>query len=208
MSGLRRFTTSGQPAPTDPPEERCEMCGTPVDARHGHVVDVEHRSIMCACRACYLLFTGENSAGGRFRAIPGRYLSDPAHPLTPPEWQRLGIPVSSAFFLRGEEGLAAFYPSPAGATRCLLDLDAWTELAGSHPMLAAPAPEVEAILVRESTVGVECYLVPIDACYELVGTVRLLWKGFDGGRQARERVEAFFAGIRARARPFEPSEEA
>src|SRR5262249_1188716 len=47
------------------PAEKCEMCGTPVGGRHGHVVDVEHRSLMCACRPCFLLFTGE-SATGRF----------------------------------------------------------------------------------------------------------------------------------------------
>jgi hypothetical protein len=48
---------------------------------------------------------------------------------------------------------------------------------------------------------VECFLVPIDACYELVGTVRMFWKGFDGGTEARERIEAFFDRLRDRARP-------
>jgi Family of unknown function (DUF5947) len=180
------------------------MCGTALGERHGHVVDVEHRSLMCACRPCFLLFTGNAAAGGRYRAVPDRFLHDPQRPLTAAQWETLGIPVGAAFFLRGEQGVAAFYPSPAGATECLLDLAAWAELAGRHPLLAAAAPEVEAILVRHDGRGgaVECFLVPIDACYELVGTVRMYWQGFDGGQEAREHLEEFFAGIRARARPL------
>ena len=45
----------------------------------------------------------------------------------------------------------------------------------------------------------ECFLVPVDACYELVGLVRLYWKGFDGGQEAHEQIDEFFARIRARA---------
>jgi len=190
-------------APPEAATEKCEMCGIPLDERHGHVVDVEHRSLMCACRACFLLFTHDN-AGGRFRAVPDRYLYDPDRPLSAAEWESLGIPVGAAFFLRGEHGVAAFYPSPAGATECLLDLQAWAGLADGHPLLAAAAPEVEAILVRNDGDGggIECFLVPIDACYELVGTVRMNWHGFDGGPEARERIGKFFARVRVRARPF------
>jgi len=182
--------------------EKCEMCGAALAPTHGHIVDIEHRSLMCACRPCFLLFTHGNTAGGRYRAVPQRYLHDPDSPLTRAEWERLGIPVGSAFFLRGEAtGLAGFYPSPAGATQCLLDLDAWAELTARHPLLAAAEPDLEAILIRVSADHVESYLVPIDACYQLVGTVRLHWKGFDGG-DARERIAEFFDGIRERAQAF------
>lgn len=207
-SGLRRFVGAPNPPPAVPeparPEaESCEMCGTPVGHRHGHVVDTEKRSLMCACRACYLLFTRQNAGGGRFRAVPDRYRHDPLHPLTTVEWEGLGIPVGSVFFLDGDDGVSAFYPSPAGATECLLDLDAWTRLGAEHPMLAAAEPDVEAILIHAESGGtVECYLVPIDACYQLVGLVRAYWQGFDGGREARERVEEFFAGIRSAAKTF------
>jgi Fe-S cluster biogenesis protein NfuA len=202
------------PPPAATPEtavKKCEMCGTALAPTHGHVVDVEHRSLMCACRPCFLLFTHGNAAGGRYRAVPERYLHDPNGPLTRAEWEGLGIPVGSAFFLRSEAtGLTGFYPSPAGATQCLLDLDAWAELSARHPLLAAAEPDVEAILIRGSRDGspgggpadaVECYLVPIDACYQLVGTVRMHWKGFDGGA-ARERIDEFFDGIRERAQVF------
>jgi hypothetical protein len=207
-SGLRRFVGE-QSAPAEPPQpepvvEKCEMCGTVVDPGHGHVVDTEHRSIMCACRACYLLFTRPTAGAGKYRAIPDRYLSDPDHPITPVEWEALGIPVSSAFFLGSDSGMACFYPSPAGATECLLDLNAWAELVTEHPLLGAAQPEVEAILIRGTNEAVECFLVPVDACYQLVGTVRVYWKGFDGGQEAHERIEEFFDGIRSQARPFSP----
>lgn len=171
------------------------MCGVDVASSHNHVVDIDHRALLCVCRPCFLLFTRSDT--GKFRAVPERYLSDPS--LTLGEWQGLGIPVGTAFFLRGETGLAAFYPSPAGATECLLDLAAWTDLASSHPLLASARPEVEAILIREVSGTVECYLVPIDACYQLVGTVRLYWKGFDGGTEALSAIEAFFADVRSKA---------
>ena len=49
--------------------ERCEMCREVLSERHGHVVDLEKRSLACTCRACYLLFTHEGAAG---RPVPGR----------------------------------------------------------------------------------------------------------------------------------------
>jgi hypothetical protein len=183
--------------------EKCEMCGNVAGPEHGHVVDVENRALMCSCRACYLLFTSPEAGGRRFRAVPDRYLHDPDRAVTPAEWDALGIPVSSAFVLRGDGGPAAFYPSPAGATECLLDLDAWAQLSVSHPLLAAAQPEVEAILVRGTDEGVESYLVPIDACYQLVGIVRMYWKGFDGGEEAHEQIDRFFTEIRGQARRYE-----
>jgi hypothetical protein len=207
-AGLRRFTSGSSATPPPEPEpvaERCEMCGAEVVAEHGHLVDVEHRSLLCACRPCYLLFTQPAAGGGRYRAVPDRYLCDPEHPLTTVEWESLGIPVGATFFLRGDgddAGTAAFYPSPAGATECLLDLGAWAALTTEHPLLAAAQPDVEAILIHSTRDEVEYFLVPIDACYQLVGTVRLYWKGFDGGQEARERIDELFGELRSRALPL------
>lgn len=203
MSGLRRFVGAAPPAPAEPVAEYCDMCGTPVGDRHPHVVDSENRSLMCACRPCFLLFTGDARAG-RYRAVPERYLTDPDRPLNKADWDRLGIPVGSAFFLRGDAGLTAFYPSPAGATECLLDLDAWAALTADHPLLGAAEPDVEAVLIRCATEEVECYLVPIDACYQLVGTVRMYWQGFDGGAEAGAKIDEIFDDIRMRAKPWGP----
>ena len=59
------------------------------------------------------------------------------------------------------------------------------------------ADDVEALLVRvpddPNDAPPQCYLVPIDACYEFVGRLRMLWRGFDGGQEAREFIDEFFA---------------
>ena len=64
-------------------------------------------------------------------------------------------------------------------------------------MLATLQPDVEALLVRAAADGggAECYLVPIDACYELVGQLRRLWRGFDGGREAHDALDASSTGV-------------
>ncbi len=210
-AGLRRFVGAAEPVPEpagsrhgEEPgaQERCELCNEVAGPRHGHVVDVEHRSILCACRACFLLFTSPEAGGGRYRAVPERYLRDDENPLTKAEWESLGIPVGAAFLLSGDSGTTAFYPSPAGATECLLNLDAWADLAAAHPLLAVAEPDVEAILIHSSDERVETFLVPIDVCYRLVGTVRMYWKGFDGGQEAREQIDGFFTDVRANTRQF------
>ena len=64
------------------------------------------------------------------------------------EWDELQIPVGLAFFLNSSErGLGGFYPSPAGATECTLDLAAWERLATAYPLLGAAEPDVEAVLL-------------------------------------------------------------
>lgn len=188
-----------------PAAEKCELCATEIADEHGHIADTEAASLLCACRACYLLFTGPVSGRKKYVAVPDRYLTDPGRVMSPTEWDQLEIPVGLAFFLRSSREIAAltgFYPSPAGVTECQLDLQRWAQLVASYPLLGAPAPDVEAALISRSESGVEYFLVPIDACYELAGRMRLHWRGFDGGTQARESIAAFLAGVRARARPF------
>jgi len=65
-------------------------------------------------------------------------------------------------------------------------------------------PDVEALLVQRAGEGFECFLVPIDACYELVGLVRMHWKGFDGGEEAWEAIGGFFDAVRERSREVAP----
>jgi hypothetical protein len=187
------------------PGECCEMCGEPIPDEHGHVVDLQRRSLQCACRGCYLLFTSEGAGGGHFRAVPDRYLAFADFRLSAAQWDALQIPVSIAFFFLNStiERVAAFYPSPAGATESMLALDVWEEIVAANPDLASLVPDVEALLVRsDSSRGgdVECFIVPIDTCYELVGELRRLWKGFDGGSEAHRALEAFFDRVRAKAR--------
>ena len=96
--------------------------------------------------------------------------------------------------------MVAFYPSPAGATESLLALEAWKEIEARSPALEAMEPDVEALLVRGDADGerLETFLVPIDTCYELTGRVRRLWRGFDGGDEARGELARFFADLRGR----------
>ena len=196
--------TASMPRPR--PGEWCEMCSVPIADEHDHVVDLEQRSLLCTCHGCYLLFTAEGSGGHRYRAVPDRYLAFPDFELAPAQWDALQIPVSVAFFFLNSvlERVAAFYPGPAGATESLLSLDAWALIVSANPGLATLQPDVEALLVRSDRPGGgtnECYLVPIDACYELVGQLRRLWRGFDGGQEAHDALDAFFDAVRGRARP-------
>jgi hypothetical protein len=107
-----------------------------------------------------------------------------------------------AFFFRNStlDRTVAFYPGPAGATESELDLDAWTAISAAEPRVGLLADDVEALLVRVPDVGEPtCYLVPIDACYEFVGNLRQLWRGFDGGQEAHEFIDDFFASLAARS---------
>jgi hypothetical protein len=181
------------------------MCAVPITDEHQHVVDLASRSLMCTCRPCYLLFTAEG-ADLRYRAVPDRYLSFPDFQLGPGQWDQLEIPVGLAFFFRNSAlgRTVAFYPGPAGATESELPLDAWDAVTADNPRLSVLAPDVEALLVRTPGRGsgeLTCHLVPIDACYELVGRLRSVWRGFDGGQEARAMMEGFFARVAARSTP-------
>jgi hypothetical protein len=186
------------------PGERCDMCATPIPGEHAHVVNVESRNLLCTCRACYLLFTSEGAAQGKFRAVPDRYLYAPSFAFGDAQWDALEIPVRIAFFfLNSSLGrVVAFYPSPAGATESQLPLEAWQEVVQANPVLETLAPDLEALLVygRRDRSGFDCFLVPIDACYELTGVVRQRWRGFDGGEEAWQEIEAFFTRLREKSR--------
>ncbi|MGZ4578013.1 MAG: DUF5947 family protein [Mycobacterium sp.] len=191
---------SNRPAP-EPAGERCEMCSEWIADEHQHVVNVADRQLMCVCRACYLLFT-DTQAQLRYRAVPDRYLSFPGFALDRRAWEALQIPVGVAFFFTNSAlgRTVAFYPGPAGACESELALDVWDALSGADARVGQLADDVEALLVRVPESGVpQSYLVPIDACYEFVGRLRMLWRGFDGGQEAREFIDGFFSDIKARA---------
>ncbi|MEO7196476.1 MAG: DUF5947 family protein [Pseudonocardiaceae bacterium] len=208
--GLRRFVGgAAAPPPLAERIERCEMCAASIPEWHGHVVDVEGRGLMCTCRPCALLFTKEGSGGGRYRAVPERYRYAANVPLAAATWDSIGIPVAMAFFFTNSElgQTVAFYPSPAGATESLLSLEAWTDLLTATPTLADLLPDVEALLIHKGEAGFECFAIPIDACYQLVGLVRRHWKGFDGGEEAWTAIHEFFADLRERSDLVAPGME-
>ncbi|EOD63724.1 hypothetical protein H480_35583 [Amycolatopsis vancoresmycina DSM 44592] len=182
--------------------EECEFCGTPVAARHGHVVDTGRRGLLCSCRACFLLCTSCSAGEARYRAVPERYLWDPRSPIARLDWHGLGIPARFAFFVHCGTRVTAFRPGPAGAAEAALPPGLWTELAAAHPLLATAEPDVEAIVFRGGERGTDCFLVPVDVCYRLAGVVRRYWTGGEGGPEMHEHVGELFAEIGQRARPL------
>ncbi|MER5733430.1 DUF5947 family protein [Streptomyces sp. NPDC002138] len=204
---MRRFA-----APRAPRREVCELCGVVVaEEHHRHLVETERRALVCACVPCALLLDRPGAAvGGRFRAVPDRYLTDPDHRLDDGAWELLQIPVSVAFFFRNAalDRLVALYPSPAGATESELDPATWQTVLGASRLSALLEPDVEALLLRRSEGRTGCHLVPIDICYELVGRMRLLWQGFDGGAEARAALHTFFEQVERRAKVLTTTAEA
>lgn len=218
LSALRRFLVD--PVDQEPAQEVCELCATPVPPQHPHLVQVAERRMLCACGPCGFLFSNPGAGGGGYRRIPDRYLADPDFRLTDAQWDELQIPVGMAFFLHNstQQKMIACYPSPAGATESELELDSWTSGVGNGRLAAELEPDVEALLVRRDKAAgagggagsaqsgsTECLLVPIDACYRLVGLVRMHWRGFDGGADAWREIDAFFDSLRELAVPIKPA---
>ncbi|MEJ7691147.1 MAG: DUF5947 family protein [Nocardioidaceae bacterium] len=208
LASLRRITTT-RPAPIE--GERCEMCAEPISEAHQHVVNLESRVLMCTCRGCYLLFSDQH-AELRYRAVPDRYLSFPRFDLDARQYDELEIPVGLAFLFKNsvQKRTVAFYPGPAGATESELPLEAWERIVEANPELNLLLPDVEALLIRGADRGrneFSCHVVPIDTCYELVGQLRQLWRGFDGGSEVHEVMDAFFATVAERAKPATPVHE-
>ena len=200
MTGLRRFLAT-DPAPAEV-QERCELCATPIPAEHPHLVQVAERRLLCACGPCGFLFDNPGAGGGSYARVPDRYLVDPSFRLAEDRWDALQIPVGMAFFLHNSVrgAIVACYPSPAGATESELSLDAWADGIGAGPLAEQLQPDIEALLIRREPA--DCLLVPIDACYRLVGLVRMHWRGFDGGGEAWAAIENFFAELHSRAHPL------
>ncbi|HEY4001086.1 MAG TPA: DUF5947 family protein [Candidatus Xenobia bacterium] len=178
--------------------ERCDMCAAELGPRHSHLVHLDDRGVLCACRGCWLLFTREGAAGGRIRAVPERIqrLAGPVFTVT--QWHALQIPVSMAFLFNNSvsQQIVAFYPSPGGAMQSDLPMPAWEALVAANAALATMVPDVEALLVRG---GDEGYIVPIDRCYELVGLVRREWRGLHGGEAVQATIQAYFDKLREEA---------
>ncbi len=192
-------------APVGPaPEvgEQCDLCAAPVPPGHRHLVDLEDRRMLCACRACALLFDSTAAGGGHLRLLPTRRRRLEDFVLGDAGWDRLRIPVDMAFFFRNTaaERVSAFYPSPAGPTESLLELEAWTELEADNPVLTELEPDVEALLVSRAKTMREHWLVPIDDCYELVGLIRTRWRGFGGGEEVWTEIDRFFNDLPMRER--------
>jgi hypothetical protein len=198
-SFLRQFARRRTAAAT---VEWCELCSAPLDAAHPHLLEPKTRQIVCACDGCALLFCGQEHA--HYLRIPRRIERLTRFCLAETQWEALLIPINLAFFYHDSAAgrMRAMYPSPAGATESLLDLSAWEEIAAQNAALRRMEPDVEALLVNRigadrNPAGAEYFLVPIDVCYRLVGTIRMHWHGLSGGAKVWEEINHFFDELRA-----------
>jgi hypothetical protein len=182
--------------------EHCELCGDPIPPDHRHLLDLHSRELMCACRACKILFDRGAAGGGHYRLVPDRRLRITDFELDDVAWEELRIPVDMAFFFhRSDAGrVVAYYPSPAGPTESLLELEAWDEIARANPVLGVLEPDVEALLVNRSRGARQYFLVPIEDCYSLVGLIRTRWRGLTGGSEVWQEIQDFFDGLSARSK--------
>ena len=200
-SGFAELQKLLRKRPAAAPGERCDYCAVPLPSEHSHLVDLKARRILCSCRPCYLVFAPEGAAQGRYKIVPTRYERVAGFALDDVQWEALQIPIALAFFFYNsvEKKMSAFYPGPAGATESLLPLETWDAIVASYPAVATLQPDVEALLIhRRKSAPARCAIVPIDAAYELVGVMRTNWRGFDGGEEVWNRIEAFFTKIEER----------
>jgi hypothetical protein len=192
LAALRRITRS------QPPVERCELCGTALHAEHPHLLERATRRIACACHACTILFCDQE--GGRYLRVPRRVRRLADFGFSDLEWEEMMLPIGLAFFLRAADGrTVAMYPSPGGVVESLIALENWDERAGRHPALRTMEPEVEALLVNRIAPDPLYFLVPIDECYRLAGLMRRNWRGLSGGPQVWGAVAKFFEELRQKA---------
>src|ERR687894_2159792 len=207
FSSLRRFAQeesekAAEVAQERAVQERCELCSEPVPPEHRHLLDVSTREIMCACRACSILFDREAASEGKYRLIPDRRLFLEDFEMSDAQGESLRIRVEMAFFFYSApaERVVAFYPSPMGPTESLLKLGAWEELEQANPVLKGMERDVEALLVNRARGAREHLLVPMDKCYSLVGLIRTHWRGFTGGQEVWEEIGLFFEELRRRSK--------
>lgn len=179
--------------------ERCEFCSLPVAPAHRHVLEVATRKIVCACDACALRF---ESVIGKWKLIPRDTHRLADFQMTDVQWESFSLPIQLAFFFRSTpaQKVLAMYPSPAGATESLLNLTSWEALLAHNSVLAEMQPDVEALLVNRLRNAPEYYLAPIDVCFELVGRIRLHWRGFSGGDGVWQELNQFFGRLRENSR--------
>jgi hypothetical protein len=181
-----------------PPErERCDLCGEPVAETHAHLLDLGPRAVLCACRACAMLFDHHEAGGRRYRLVPRRCRRLAGLDIDEAAWAALDVPVTLTFLVRiaDLDRIVAFCPSPLGLTDARVNEAAWSRLRAAHPEIEDIADDVEALLVHRAQGAREHWLAPIDVCFRLAALVRTRWRGLSGGREVWDEIARFFATL-------------
>lgn len=196
VSGLRRFV---RPPPVAQPQRtgHCELCPLSLPEDHKHLLDLEERRIVCVCATCWSTRSGD----ARYRPTGSRTLWLQHLELPDELWAEFQIPIGLAFFLRSSDTgkVVGLYPSPAGATECELDLDAWDRLVAANPVLEDLDADAEALLVNRMASPPVYAIAALDDCYRLVGIVKATWEGITGGAAMEAAVQRYFDELRAEA---------
>lgn len=197
FSVLRRLARqTGTPSRAQPltkdQAEYCELCSVRLVPEHRHMLEMATRKIVCSCDACTMTFVPV--VEGRFKVIPRDARPLPDFEMSDADWESLALPIDLAFFFYHTPGgkMAALYPSPAGATESLLPLSSWENIVQQNPALRELQPDVEALLVNRARDHRDYFFAPIDKCFELVGLIRLNWRGFTGGEEVWREIDRFF----------------
>lgn len=179
------------------PAEKCDLCRAPLAESHQHLFDPKSRVLDCACDACAILFGGE---GQKYRRVPRRVRFLPDFHMTDEQWNGLMIPIGIAFLFRNSVSgrVTAIYPSPAGPVESQLTLEIWNEIAHENPEANTMEADVEGLLVYRVGTAKEHYIIPLDECFKLIGTIRLNWKGFSGGMQVWQEIGKFLERLKER----------
>jgi hypothetical protein len=195
LAALRSF------ARKRPQGEKCDLCGALIAHEHQHLMEPANRRLVCTCDACSILFSGQQHQ--RYRRVPRRIEILDDFRMTDLQWESLHLPIFLAFFYRHSptNRIVAMYPSPAGATESLLDLESWKDLAAENPVLNELEADVEALLVNRVGQNREYCRVPIDECFKLVGLIRSHWRGLSGGTEVWREINQFFASLKQRSSP-------
>jgi hypothetical protein len=201
VAGLKRFVREPPLArrpPTAGGGDRCELCPISLPAEHKHLLDLEERRIVCVCPTCWSM----RSCDARYRPTGSRTVWLEGLQLSDELWAAFQIPIGLAFFMRSSAtgNVVGLYPSPAGATECELDLDAWHRLLAANPVLEDLDPDAEALIVNRIADPHLHVVAPLDDCYRLVGIIKATWQGITGGAEMEAAVERYFEGLRATAK--------
>ena len=197
VAGLRRFVRDPPAARRSSDGAHCELCPLSLADDHKHLLDLDERRILCVCPTCWSIRSGE----ARYRPTGSRTLWLEPFELSDELWAAFQVPIGLAFFMRSTStgAIVGLYPSPAGATECELDLEAWDRLVAANPVLDDLDPDAEALVVNRLADPHIHVIAPLDDCYRLVGIVKATWEGISGGSAMEAAVARYFDDLRATA---------